>query len=75
MLFYRGTIVLDRYIIIIIIIKKAMAMEVFKVRRIVLDEIGVDSIFLDPAVPAIFYFKHDVGASNVINFNKVYLQP
>ena len=25
--------------------------------------IGVDSTLLDPAVPEIFYFKHDVGAS------------
>ena len=39
-------------------------MEVFKVRRIVLDEIDVDSILFDPTAPDIFYLKHDVGASN-----------
>ena len=25
--------------------------------------IGIDFILLDPTVPEIFYFKHDVGAS------------
>ena len=39
-----------------------------KLRRIVLDSIGVESIRYDPAVPEIFHFKHNVGASNVIIF-------
>ena len=45
---------------------KAKATRVFKIRPIVLNYIGVDSILLDPAVPQIFYFKHDVGASIII---------
>ena len=32
-------------------------------------KIGVDTILLDPTVPEIFYFQHDVDDSNVINFN------
>ena len=28
--------------------------------------IGIDSILLDPSVPEIFYFKHNVGASNML---------
>ena len=51
---------------------KAKSMGVFKVRPIAYDQIGVDSILFNPAVPEIFYFKHDVRASNVINFNKFY---
>ena len=51
---------------------KTKSMGVFKVRRIVLDSIGVDSILFYPVVPEIFYFKHDVGASNVINFNNFF---
>ena len=43
-------------------------MAVFKVRSIANDYIGVDAILFDPAVPEIFYFKHDVGASIVIIF-------
>ena len=56
---------------------KAKSMGVFKVwrSRIVLDYIGVDSILFDPAVPEIFYIKHDVGASNVMNFNDFCWQP
>ena len=49
-------------------------MGVFKVRPIVLDWISVDSILFDPFVAEIFYFKHDVGDSNVINFNNFYWQ-
>ena len=30
--------------------------------------VGVDFVFLDPAFPEIFYFKHDVGASLIISF-------
>ena len=41
-------------------------MGVSKVRAVILDKIGVDSILLDPAVPEIFYFKHHVGASPII---------
>ena len=37
-------------------------MEVSKVREIVLDWIGVDSILSDPAASEIYYFKHDLGA-------------
>ena len=40
-------------------------MQVSKVKTIVLDLIGVDSILLDPAVPEI---KHDLGASLIIIF-------
>ena len=36
-------------------------MGVFKVRSIVLDYIGVDSIRFDSAVSEIFYFKHELG--------------
>ena len=50
-------------------------MGVSKVKRIVLDWIGVDSILFDSAVPEIFYFQHYVGASNVINFNNSFWQP
>ena len=35
-------------------------MEVSKGKVVVLDQIDIDSILLDPAVPEIFYFKHDV---------------
>ena len=41
-------------------------MSVSKVNPIVLDQTGVDSVLFDPTVPEISYFKHDVGASNVI---------
>ena len=44
-------------------------MGVSKVRPVVLDYINVDSILFDPAVAEIFCFKHDVGDSNVMNFN------
>ena len=40
-----------------------------RVREILLDYVGVDSLFLGPAVPEIFYFKHDVGASPIIIFS------
>ena len=43
-------------------------MRVFKVKRIVLHQIGVDSILFDPAVPEIFYTKHNLLASNYIGF-------
>ena len=39
---------------------------VSKVRAIVLDQIGVDSIYLGPAVTVIFDFEHDVGATLII---------
>ena len=39
-------------------------MGVYKIRRIVIDSIGVDSILFELAVPEIFYFKRDVGVSN-----------
>ena len=42
---------------------KAKSMGLSKVRAIVLDLIGVDSILFDQAVSEIFYFKDDVGAS------------
>ena len=35
---------------------------------IVLDQIGVDFILLEPTVPEIFYFKHDVGYSIIMVF-------
>ena len=42
-------------------------MGVFEVRPIVSDQVDINSIFLDPALPEIpFYFKHDVWASNDI---------
>ena len=41
-------------------------MGVFEVRPIILDLIDINSIFHDPALPEIFYFKHDVWASNDI---------
>ena len=44
----------------------AKSIGVFKVGQIVLDYIGVDSILFDRAVPEIFSFKHNVGASNVV---------
>ena len=47
-------------------------MGVFKVKGIVLNKIGVDSILLDLAVPEIFDFKHDEGASPN---HKFYWQP
>ena len=50
-------------------------MEVFEVKQIVLDYLGADSILFHPAVTETFYFKHHVGASNVINLNNVYWQP
>ena len=43
-------------------------MAVFKVRPITNDYIGADTIFFDPAVSEIFYFKHDVEVSIVIIF-------
>ena len=45
-----------------------------KVRSIILDWISVDSILFDPTVAEVFYFKQDVGDSNVINFNNFYWQ-
>ena len=39
-----------------------------KVMAIVLHKIGVDSIYLDPAVPEIFHFKHRVGVSLIVIF-------
>ena len=39
-------------------------MGIFKVGRIALDYIGVDSILFDRAIPEIFYFKYDVDASD-----------
>ena len=54
---------------------KAKSMGVFKVGSIVVDLIRVDSIPFDPSVAEIFYFKHDVGDSNVINFDNFYWQP
>ena len=45
---------------------KAKSMGIFKVKRIVFDVFGVDFIHIDPAVPEISYFKHDVGASNLL---------
>ena len=48
---------------------KATLMGVSKVRRTVSDKISLDSILFDPSVAKICHFKHDVGASNVINFN------
>ena len=43
-------------------------MGVSKVMAIVLHKIGVDSIYLDPAVPEIFHFKHRVGVSLIVIF-------
>ena len=51
---------------------KAKSIRASKVSAIVLQYIGVDSIHIDPAVPAIFYFKHHVGAYLIKIF---YLQP
>ena len=48
--------------------QKAKSKGIFKVRAIVLNYIGVGSILLDPAVPEIFYFKHDIAASLIIFF-------
>ena len=45
-----------------------MGLLVFLVRPIAEHYIDVDSILFDPAASEIFYFKHDVGASNVIIF-------
>ena len=53
---------------------KAKSMGVSKVRSIISDEIGVDSILFDPSIAEIFYFKHEVGASRVMNFNNFYWQ-
>ena len=50
-------------------------MRVLKVRRVVLDQIGVETVSFDPAVLKIFYFKHEVRATNVTDFNKFYWQP
>ena len=43
-------------------------MGVAKVRAIILDLIGVDSILLDPAIPEVLYFKHDSFVSQIIIF-------
>ena len=43
-------------------------MGVSKVMATALDYIGIDFILLDPAVPEILYFKHDLGASLIIIF-------
>ena len=40
----------------------------YKVREIVLDEIGVDSILLKQACLEKFYFNHDVGVSIMLIF-------
>ena len=48
-------------------LKAKSMLGVFKVRLIVVDNIGVYSILFDPAAPEIFYFKQDVGASNGID--------
>ena len=48
--------------------KKAKPMEISKVKAIKLDEIDVDSILPDPAIPEIFYFKHDVRVFQIIIF-------
>ena len=50
-------------------ILKAISKEVSKVRPIVLDYISIDSILFDPSIAETFYFKHDVGDSNVVNVN------
>ena len=47
---------------------KAKSIRVSKVRRIAKDLTSVDYILFDPAILEIFYFKHNVGDSNVINF-------
>ena len=39
---------------------------VYKVKPIVLDSIGVDSVLLDLAVPEIFYLKHNEVSSPTI---------
>ena len=54
---------------------KAKTMGLSKVTPITLDLISVDSIVFDPAILEIFYFKHDVGDFNVLNFNNFYWQP
>ena len=54
---------------------KAKSMGLSKVKLIVEDLIGVDSIVFDPSVAKIFYFKHDFGATNVVNFIGFYWQP
>ena len=41
----------------------AKSMGLSEVRAIVLDQIDVDSILLDPAVSEPFYLKHDVVVS------------
>ena len=43
-------------------------MKKLEVNLFAFDEIGVDSILFDLTVPEIFYFKHDVVATNVIVF-------
>ena len=43
-------------------------MMVSKFRPIVLGYIHVDFILLDPAVPEIFHFKHDVGSFLILIF-------
>ena len=45
---------------------KAKPMRVSEVRPIVLDYINVYSILFDPSVAEMFYFKYDVGDSNVV---------
>ena len=53
---------------------KAKSTGASKVRPIAYDYISVDSILFDPSVQEIFYFIHDVGASNAKNFNNFYWQ-
>ena len=47
---------------------KTKSIEISKVRSIVQDLIGIDTTLFDLAIPEIFYFKHDVEASNIIIF-------
>ena len=47
---------------------EAKSIKITKVRQIVLDSISVEFFLLNPAVPEIFYFKHDEGASLIIIF-------
>ena len=48
--------------------KRQYQLGIHEVRRIVLDSIGADFIVFDRAVPDMFHFKHNTGASNVMIF-------
>ena len=50
-------------------------MRVLKVKQIVSDWIGVDFIVFDPAVPEVFYFKHEPGISFMLYFLLAILTP